>query len=200
MKTIKCKQCGTDFDTYAIVDGKKRNLSARSFCLTCSPFNEFSKSGNPKPVIDGQRECKVCKIPKPLSEFKLKNGAFRPYCSECSISQSTKWWKEHPEKKMLSSARSRAKRDNLQFNLTIDDIVIPEFCPVLGMKMERCKGLGHAKDNSPSLDKITPEKGYVKGNVCIISHKANKIKSNASINDLQKVLDYMKSFQPITDK
>lgn len=58
--------------------------------------------------------------------------------------------------------------------------MIPEFCPVLGMKLECNAGTGHAKQNSPSLDKVIPELGYVKGNVQVISYLANVMKHDAT--------------------
>jgi hypothetical protein len=45
--------------------------------------------------------------------------------------------------------------------------------------------------NSPSLDKIKPEYGYIKGNVCIISNKANTIKNNVNYEELYKVADWL---------
>jgi hypothetical protein len=50
----------------------------------------------------------------------------------------------------------------------------------------------YAHDNSPSLDRIIPELGYVKGNIMVISHKANTIKSNANIEELEKVFCFIR--------
>ena len=89
--------------------------------------------------------------------------------------------------KMLSRSKHRAKRDNLPFNLQIEDIHIPLICPVLGIKLEFAKG-GTAQDNSPSLDKIKPLLGYVKGNVWVISARANRIKYDATLEELELVV------------
>jgi len=51
---------------------------------------------------------------------------------------------------------------------------------------------GKVSDNSYSLDRIDPSKGYVKGNVEVISHRANTLKSNATIEELEKVIQYMR--------
>ena len=87
-----------------------------------------------------------------------------------------------PEAYMLIHARARAKRNGIEFNIEKSDIVIPEFCPYLGVKI---KGVLE-KDfkRSPSLDRIDPEKGYIKGNVQVISNRANTMKSNASVEEL----------------
>lgn len=96
-----------------------------------------------------------------------------------------------PRTKMLYAAKARAKKDNLPFDLILDDIVIPDTCPILGLLLT--KNSNKCQPNSPSLDKIEPLKGYVKGNIQVISHKANTMKSNASIEEIEKLLNYLKS-------
>src|SRR5215472_4532516 len=73
----------------------------------------------------------------------------------------------------LANTKARAKSKRLPFDLTLEDLVIPEVCPVLGIKLVKRKG--HFADESPSIDRIIPEKGYVKGNVQIMSYRANRI-------------------------
>jgi len=100
-------------------------------------------------------------------------------------------WRTNLPGKLLSQAKIRARKYNLPFNLTLSDIVVPERCPVLGLKLEI--GIGHSHSASPSLDRIIPEQGYVKGNVVVVSHRANTIKSDATIMELEKVLNFYKS-------
>lgn len=90
----------------------------------------------------------------------------------------------------LANTKARAKRKGVPFDLSLEDLVIPECCPVLGMKL--VKRLGHFADESPSIDRIVPSLGYTKGNVRIISYRANRIKCHASREDLEKILDYMR--------
>ena len=91
---------------------------------------------------------------------------------------------------MLSGARKRSKDKSLPFDLELSDIVIPEFCPILGIRLEG--GAGSASACSPSLDRIVPEKGYTKGNVQVISLKANLIKSDATADEIMAVAKYFK--------
>lgn len=83
----------------------------------------------------------------------------------------------------ISLAKARAKKYNLEFDLTVDDLTIPEFCPLLEIKLEIGKKGDY--ENSPSLDRINPKKGYTKDNVWIISKKANSMKNSATIEELK---------------
>ena len=95
---------------------------------------------------------------------------------------------------MLCNARKRANRLGIPFDLTIEYLRELAFaathCPLLGIelrwKASYGQSNGHSRPflNSPSLDRIVPEKGYVRGNVAIISHKANTMKSNASVEEI----------------
>ncbi len=86
--------------------------------------------------------------------------------------------------------KKRAKKRNILFEIEISDIVIPKFCPILGMELSF--GVGTVHDGSPSLDRIVPEKGYVKGNCFIISSKANRMKQENTLEDLEKIILYIK--------
>ena len=92
---------------------------------------------------------------------------------------------------MLKRAQKRAEEKNIIFNLSVDDIHIPEFCPILGIKLIVGKTQG-PDDFSPSLDRIIPEKGYTKTNIKIISMRANRMKSNATIQEVESLLNYLK--------
>jgi len=96
--------------------------------------------------------------------------------------------KAHPAKILLYSAKQRAKRHNLAFNLTEFDIIIPKHCPVFGFEMR--SQYGKQCDVSPSIDRINPKLGYVPGNVIVISHLANRLKSDASPAILRRISDF----------
>jgi hypothetical protein len=89
---------------------------------------------------------------------------------------------------MCRGARWRAKRANVPFNLTPADIVVPKRCPIFNTPIRI--GEGRLSDNSPSLDRIIPRKGYVRGNVVVISMRANRIKSDASPKELKLLADF----------
>lgn len=86
---------------------------------------------------------------------------------------------------MFFKAKQRAKKKNIEFSITIDDIVVPEKCPYLGTLLEWKLGV-RAKKNSPSLDRIDNSKGYTKDNIEVISWQANTMKSNATREELKQ--------------
>jgi hypothetical protein len=95
-----------------------------------------------------------------------------------------------PRLGLLYAAKKRAKAEGLTFDLVVDDIIIPDVCPVLGIEM--FKGTRKRKDNSPSVDRFLPVLGYTKNNIRVISWRANDLKKNATVEELTKVLSYMK--------
>lgn len=102
------------------------------------------------------------------------------------------WRKDNPESKMLRETRKRASREKISFNLDREDIYIPTHCPVLGMPLDF--GI---KDSYPTLDRIIPEEGYTKGNVKVISFRANRLKSDASLVELKMLVRYVKKYRRI---
>lgn len=91
------------------------------------------------------------------------------------------WRKRNPSKVILTRARGKAKERGWEFNLELSDIVIPEVCPYFG---EPLRFEGKLFDWAPSLDRIDNSKGYIKGNVEVISYLANRMKNNASQDTL----------------
>lgn len=98
---------------------------------------------------------------------------------------------EHLEESLLRQARTRAKKFGLEFNIELSDISIPSTCPVLGIPIFR-DSTQQTKSHSPSIDRIDNSRGYVKGNVAVISFRANTLKSDGTTEDFEKILTYMK--------
>jgi hypothetical protein len=89
---------------------------------------------------------------------------------------------------VLPFIKSRAKKKGLSFNITADDIPLPDVCPIFGTKL--IIGIGKQGNDSPSIDRIDPAKGYVKGNVVVISQRANSLKREASLADLETMVAF----------
>ena len=96
-----------------------------------------------------------------------------------------KWQSENVASRLCSIAKQRAKKKGIPFSITKTDILVPTHCPILGMELHMNQDQGpEGKYNSFSLDKIDPEKGYIPGNVQVISHKANSMKYTANKEEL----------------
>ena len=86
---------------------------------------------------------------------------------------------------LLKHSRARAKKKNDTHSIIKKDIIFSKVCPLLKIKL--CPGTRIMHDNSPTLDRIDNALGYTPENIQIISLKANRMKSNATINILWKV-------------
>lgn len=105
-------------------------------------------------------------------------------------------YKAAPWRFTYDRARGRALREGIPFNITAQDVknLWPKDfkCPVLGVTMQPNIGKLSGGPCSPSLDKLNPSLGYVKGNIAVISLKANQIKSYVTdSSDLRKVADWI---------
>ena len=94
---------------------------------------------------------------------------------------------------MLCSARGRAKKLGIPFDLVLEDIVIPEKCPLLGIPLKFNKG--KTADDSPTVDRIIPESGYTKKNIHIISYRANRIKNNSTLDEFETIAKNWRALQ-----
>ena len=103
------------------------------------------------------------------------------------------YYRRKIKNRMLNAARARSKSKNLDFSIDETDFDIPEKCPLLGIDLFIADGRKAVKNNSPSLDRIDSKKGYVKGNVWVISHRANTIKSDACVEEIEKLLQNWKN-------
>ena len=99
-----------------------------------------------------------------------------------------KWRHKNLQKVLLSSAKRNAKNNNREFDITLEDIVIPTHCPILGIELT----FGGKRNNSSySVDRIDNSKGYIKGNIQIMSWLANRMKSDATKEQLVKFATYI---------
>lgn len=112
------------------------------------------------------------------------------HCRAIGRRSEAKSRSEHPERHILRGAKKRAKEKSLDFSLSKEDIFIPNKCPILNIPL--IKGEKYSNDNSPSLDRIDNNKGYVKGNIIVISQRANMLKSNGSAEEHEAIAKFMR--------
>jgi len=113
-----------------------------------------------------------------LQKVRATNNARYQLDKVSRTAKSREFNEKHPYRVMLQSSRRRAQQRGVPFGITEEDIkrAWPQDnkCPVLGYELKRATG--QPAWSSPSLDAVVPAKGYVPGNICIISHRANCLK------------------------
>lgn len=164
-----------------------------------------------------EKQCSKCRQVLPVALFnknKCRRDGLQSTCKSCHSHRLATWRsnggleKQQAYRKanpvatktcgMTKDAKARAAKKNLPFDINVDYIrsmvgenaEFASHCPVFGFPLDwscqRDNG-GKSLPNSPSLDRIDPERGYVKGNVWIISHRANRIKNDATHEELKLV-------------
>lgn len=90
---------------------------------------------------------------------------------------------------IIRNSKFMAKRRNIYFNLKYTDFELPEVCPILGLKLEYGAGVNGNAPQHATLDRIDNSKGYIPGNVMIISRLANAMKNASSFENLQNFIE-----------
>ena len=157
---------------------------------------------------DNMKTCQNCQEHLSANKFSRiekfnKKSLKKDICKKCSNSireqeRRDRLWQDDARQILIYGAKQRAKRSNILFNLSKEDIVIPDTCPVLGIPIERYtkkRGAGtrNSKENSPSIDRIDNQKGYTKDNIVVVSFRANRLKSDAAIDEIEKICNFYKS-------
>jgi hypothetical protein len=92
-------------------------------------------------------------------------------------------------RRLWGKSKKRAREAGIEFTITPGDIHVPEVCPIFHVPLEFGKGIS---DSLPSLDRIDSAIGYLPGNVRVISWRANYLKKNATLEQLERMVAYMK--------
>ena len=147
--------------------------------------------------------CEECNQSLNLNKFSLIekwniNSGTKDFCKKCSktIQQTeilNRDWKVDAAKLLYKNIKSRCKRIGREFSIELDDIIIPKKCPVFGFDLKR-------EDRetwmcAPSVDRIDSSKGYIKGNVTVVSRRANILKRDATVEELEQLFNYYKTLR-----
>lgn len=147
------------------------------------------------------KKCQGCELEQPDENFptrKDRSGRLRPYCYSCGNSISKARYKSHkkesPFKWKCTRAKSRAQSLKLAFDLTPEylESIWTGICPVLKVELEW--DTDRSNPNAAELDRILPEKGYVKGNVAFLSRRINKIKSDARYHEILSLGNWLGNY------
>jgi hypothetical protein len=168
--------------------GKERYYE--NSCPVCGKF-KLSR------IRDMGKKCKSCNMRNVEVEFrhikiKLNKLTGAEHCKKSRLKYKDDI--SHRLNILLQQAKIRSKKKNAEFNLTLQDLLdlYPQdgMCPVFKMPIQF--NTGEDRTNSPSIDRVDASKGYTKDNIRIISWKANRMKSNATLADLEALVIYMK--------
>jgi hypothetical protein len=142
----------------------------------------------------GKRKCCRCGEIKGLLEFypkKQDKYGVGSRCRKCSKLESLAWMRTHLVTALIMRARARAKRERVAFDIRTSDILpLPTHCPIFGIPLHygKCRqDLG-----AYSLDRVDNCRGYVRGNVAVISSRANRIKNDGTAKEHQQIADWMR--------
>lgn len=209
----KCYKCGEIKPISEFCSDKRNPCGHSTLCKECK--RKMDREYHKKVMEDPLRHAEENKKRK---EWKANNkekvkASWTEYNNRPEVKQRKQEWQESNttksviseekyKKEMLRHAKNRADDKNLPFNITLEDLVIPERCPILDTPLlwqDSHKWTN--PENVPSLDKIIPEKGYVKGNICVISMKANMMKQDATKEQLlafaKNIGKYLEKFEDI---
>src|SRR3990167_2542200 len=170
-----CRDCGLSFEVF----GRNHVL-----CRECANLRVNNKSSAYTLKYRAKHMTQYVAYMKTYQQGYRQTSKYK----ELKYASDARHW----DQILLRNARKRAKQVGIEFNLEISDIVIPEQCPYLKVPLTRIRGQGQQPNNA-SLDRIDSSKGYIKGNVQVISWQANKMKTDATKDELltfaQSILD-----------
>ena len=182
--------------------GKRQKKFCSCKCMNVYNAREFGmkhREENP----NRYKICEECNQSLNLNKFSLiekwnPNSDTKNTCKKCSIKirQTEKLnrdWKVDAARLLYKNIKSRCKRMGREFFIDIEDIIIPEKCPVFGFELKR-------EDRetwmcAPSVDRIDSSKGYIKGNVTVVSRRANILKRDATLEELEQLFNYYKTLR-----
>jgi len=182
--------------------GKRQKKFCSCKCMNVYNAREFGmkhREENP----NRYKICEECNQSLNLNKFSLiekwnPNSDTKNTCKKCSAKLNEKNrrdrdWKVDAARLLYSNIKSRCKRLGREFSIELEDIVIPEKCPVFGFDLKR-------EDRetwmfAPSVDRIDSSKGYIKGNVTVVSRRANILKRDATLEELEQLFNYYKTLR-----
>ena len=143
------------------------------------------------------KKCKQCLEVKEDGLFYKNRNGLHSLCKTCYIERNKSYQKNYRSKNRFAirmrTCRARAKEKGLPFDLTEDYLksIWTDTCPVFGTPLNidalKCEA------NHAQLDRVIPALGYVKGNVVWLSQRANRIKDDATLEDLERLVTWFKS-------
>lgn len=156
-------------------------------------YNQMYYEKHAEELKAKQRARDAAKTPEERARKAALHKAWtRANAQRLSASRRAKY-RANPARTLWQNARLRARKLGLPFNIEISDIVVPKTCPVLGIPIVHGSNKGWTP-GAPTVDRVDNSKGYIKGNICVISWRANSIKSDATLDELERVAAYVREW------
>ncbi len=184
----KCNRCQQIMPITQFYPRRSREAGISAFHRFCKDCCKITKhdAGYSEQSKIWHKEYYVEHLPE--IKTRIKEYLQRPEIIKMVREKSKIYREKNIELLMLRAAHDRCRKKHLKFNLQIEDIKVPDFCPVLGIPLLiGSTGFGGPTDNSPSLDRINNNLGYEKGNIIVVSNKVNRIKASYTADDIEKV-------------
>lgn len=192
-----CSKCKSEKDKGEFYNSNVTKDGLNAWCKDCEKEYRRQRYAQRKASASQsdikQKECTKCTKTKDIKHFGInfdKADGYDVWCKQCA--RDALRTPEGKARRMVYTAKRRANDINVPFDIIAADLTVPTHCPILGIPLCFTHSQGGPKDDAPSLDRIVPSRGYVKGNVMVISQRANRIKNDASIEELEAVVNYLK--------
>ena len=187
---MSCLECGSAL-------GKRQKKFCSTKCMNI--YNGRKKVEERKKThADKFKVCDTCGENKAIRHFSCvdkwdQTSPRRDTCKRCSknkreMDRRNRAWQEDLVGTLWKNSRCRAKSAGIEHTLSKEDIVIPEFCPVLGIKLHTEDR--KAKYAAPSIDRIDNTKGYTPDNIVIVSVRANLLKRDATLTEMRALVKF----------
>ena len=182
METKQCTKCG---EVKEISEFHKKKAGRHSHCKSC--VKEYYKANADK-IKEYKKEYYKANADK-IKEYKKE---YRKANADKIKEDKKEYYKTNADECVLAAIKQRAKKKELPFDLELKDILGVTHCPVFGWELKRSSsGVSGGSPNSPSVDRKIPELGYVKGNIQILSMKANTMKQDATPEELIQFAEWI---------
>lgn len=190
--TKTCCQCGETKPIDEFVKDNRRKDGHSTLCKECKRARDRARYAKIKDDPEfHKKKLEAQAVYRQTHKEQIQNYSLEYNLRPEVIEKKSEWSRQKKYSRsiptkiqdMVTRAKNRAIEKGLPFNITREDVVFTDTCPILEIKLN-WEG-GPRDKNTPSLDKIIPEKGYVKGNIRIVSNLANMMKSEANFEELK---------------
>lgn len=124
-----------------------------------------------------------------MSKIEEANAKLQAIRDRKNAWQRDKEWRD-VRYTLVRNSKRRARARGIDHTIGVGDITLPERCPILGCVLARNRG--KLSKDSPSLDRVDNSKGYIPGNVRVISFWANTLKDNLTADQIERLYKYVK--------